>query len=122
VNDQLEAFRENWGKVDLKYARSKNLTPYDFLSSRRWVEREALAPDERPLIAAVIYNRLKAGMPLQIDATVRYGLTIPGTESLKQSQLDSDNPYNTRKFAGLTPTPIANPGLASMQAAAHPGA
>jgi len=59
-------------------------------------------------------------MTLGIDATIRYGLHVPGTEALRQSQLDSDNPYNTRKFAGLPPTPIGNPGLASMQAAAHP--
>jgi uncharacterized YceG family protein len=120
VKDQLDAFRENWSKLDLKYARSKNLTPYDVLIVASMVERETLAPDERPLVAAVIYNRLKAGMPLGIDATIRYGLNVPGTESLHQSQLDSSNPYNTRKFAGLTPTPIGNPGLASMQAAAHP--
>ena len=120
VADQLEAFRENWSKVNLRYARSKNLTPYDVLIIASMVEREALAPDERPLIAAVIYNRLHAGMPLGIDATIRYGLNIPGTESLHESQLASDNPYNTRKFAGLPPTPIGNPGLASMQAAAHP--
>ena len=68
----------------------------------------------------MIYNRLKAGMTLGIDATLRYGLDIPPTESIRQSQLDSNNPYNTRKLPGLTPTPIANPGLASMQAAAHP--
>jgi UPF0755 protein len=86
------------------------------------VEKETLAPDERPLVAAVIYNRLKAGMNLGIDATTRYGLNVPGTEPLRQSQLDSDNPYNTRNpnITGLTPTPISNPGLASMQAAAHP--
>jgi uncharacterized YceG family protein len=120
VANQLEAFRENWRKLDLKYARSKNLTPYDVLIIASMVERETLAPDERPLVAAVIYNRLKAGMPLGIDATIRYGLNIPGTQSLHQSQLDSSNPYNTRKFAGLTPTPIGNPGLASLQAAAHP--
>jgi UPF0755 protein len=68
----------------------------------------------------VIYNRLKARMPLQIDATVRYGLGVAPTESLRQSHLESDNPYNTRRFPGLPPTPIANPGLASIQAAAHP--
>jgi len=68
----------------------------------------------------VIYNRLHTGMPLGIDATLRYGLNIPPTESIHQSQLESDSPYNTRKHAGLPPTPIANPGLASMQAAAHP--
>jgi UPF0755 protein len=120
VDRQLEAFRRNWAKVDLRYARSKNLTPYDVLIIASMVERETLAPDERPLVAAVIYNRLKAGMSLGIDATIRYGLDVPATEPLRQSQLESDNPYNTRKRPGLTPTPIANPGLASMQAAAHP--
>jgi peptidoglycan lytic transglycosylase G len=61
-------------------------------------------------------------MNLGIDATTRYGLNVPPTEPLRQSQLDSFNPYNTRnkEILGLTPTPIANPGLASMQAAAHP--
>jgi uncharacterized YceG family protein len=120
VQDQLAAFAENWSHVDLRYARSKNLTPYDVLIIASMVEKEALAPDERPLIAAVIYNRLHDRMPLGIDATIRYGLNVPGTKSLLESELQSNNPYNTRKFAGLPPTPIANPGLASMQAAAHP--
>jgi UPF0755 protein len=120
VEDQLEAFRKAWAKVDLGYARSKNLTPYDVLIIASMVEKETIAPDERPLVAAVIYNRLKARMPLGIDATIRYGLDVPGTEPLRQSQLQSDSPYNTRRFAGLPPTPIANPGLASIQAAAHP--
>ena len=84
------------------------------------IEKEAVVPAERKLIAAVIYNRLHVGMPLGIDATIRYGLNVPATESLHESQLESDNPYNTRKPAGLPPTPIANPGLASIQAAAHP--
>jgi uncharacterized YceG family protein len=120
VRDQLDAFHVNWKHVDLRQARKKNLTPYDVLIIASMVERETLAPDERPLVAAVIYNRLHAHMPLGIDATIRYGLHVPGTEALRQSQLASDNPYNTRKFLGLPPTPIGNPGLASMQAAAHP--
>ena len=120
VRAQLKAFQRNWAKVDLRYARSKNLTPYDVLIIASMVEKEAAAPEERQLIAAVIYNRLKARMSLGIDATVRYGLGVPATESLRQSHLNSTNPYNTRKRVGLTPTPIANPGLASMQAAAHP--
>jgi len=120
VNKQLTAFNRNWARIDLAYARSKNLTAYDVLIIASMVEKETLAPEERPLVAAVIYNRLKAGMTLGIDATVRYGLDVPGTEPLRQSHLDSNNPYNTRKLPGLTPTPIANPGLASMQAAAHP--
>jgi UPF0755 protein len=120
VDDQLAAFCENWSKVDLEYARSKNLTPYDVLTIASMVEKETLSPDERQLVAAVIYNRLHAGMPLGIDATLRYGLGIPPTASIRRSQLESDSPYNTRKRLGLPPTPIANPGLASMQAAAHP--
>ena len=122
VNKQLVAFNKAWSQVDLGYAESKNLTPYDVLIIASMVEKETLAPDERPKVAAVIYNRLKAGMTLGIDATLRYGLDIPPTESIRQSQLDSDNPYNTRcaGCTGLPPTPIANPGLASLQAAAHP--
>jgi UPF0755 protein len=122
VNRQLQAFQDNWAQVDLAYAKSRKLTPYDVLIIASLVEKEVIAPEERALVAAVIYNRLRAGMNLGIDATTRYGLNVPPTEPLRQSQLDSFNPYNTRnrEILGLTPTPIANPGLASMQAAAHP--
>jgi UPF0755 protein len=120
VQAQLKAFQQDWSQLDLRYARSKNLTPYDVLTIASMVEKETLAPDERRLVAAVIYNRLHAHMPLGIDATLRYGLHIPPTQSIRQSQLGSDNPYNTRKLLGLPPTPIGNPGLASLQAAAHP--
>ena len=106
--------------MNLRYARSKNLTPYDVLMIASMIEEEAVVPRERRLVAAVIYNRLRLGMPLQIDATIRYGLDVPNTEPLLDSHLESDNPYNTRKFPGLPPTPITNPGLASMRAAAHP--
>ena len=120
VGRQLEAFRKAWRKVDMRYARSKNLTPYDVLIIASMIEREVVVPRERRIVAAVVYNRLRARMPLGIDATLRYGLNIPPTEPITLSHLDSDSPYNTRKLAGLPPTPIANPGLASMQAAAHP--
>ncbi|HYA09811.1 MAG TPA: endolytic transglycosylase MltG, partial [Gaiellaceae bacterium] len=122
VNAQLAAFHRNWSTVDLAYARKKNLTSYDVLIIASLVEKEALAPDERAKIARVIYNRLHARMNLGIDASTRYGLNVPGTQPLRQSQLDSFNPYNTRnpRITGLPPTPIANPGLASIQAAAHP--
>ena len=59
-------------------------------------------------------------MTLGIDAALRYGLDIPGTESIHESQLQNPTPYNLRIHAGLPPTPIGNPGLASLQAAAHP--
>jgi uncharacterized YceG family protein len=120
VRDQLRAFRRSWRKVDMRYARSKNLTPYDVLIIASMIEEETVVPSERKLVAAVIYNRLRNGMPLGIDATIRYGRNVPGTESLKQSDLESDSPYNTRRRLGLPPTPISNPGLASMRAAAKP--
>lgn len=120
VKLQLAAFRRSWKKLDLRYARSKNLTPYDVLIIASMIEKEAAAPEERRLIAAVIYNRLRARMPLGIDATLRYGLGIAPTEAIRASQLRSRSRYNTRLRLGLPPTPIANPGLASMRAAAHP--
>jgi UPF0755 protein len=120
VDKQLIAFMRAWGQLDLHYAASKKLTAYDVLIIASMVEKEVQVPKERPLVAAVIYNRLHAGLPLGIDATIRYGLHIPPTEPIHVSELESDSPYNTRKFLGLPPTPIANPGLASLQAAAHP--
>ncbi len=120
VAQQLATFRTRFAKVDLRYARSKNLTPYDVLKIASMIEKETVEPKERRLVAAVIYNRLRNRMPLGIDATIRYGLDIPGTKSLTKKALASDTPYNSRRFPGLPPTPIANPGLASLQAAAHP--
>ena len=120
VHDQLAAFQANFDSVDLAYARSKNLTPYDVLKIASIIEREAVVPSERKLVAAVIYNRLHDRMPLGMDSTIRYGLHVPGTKPLLESELSSDNPYNSRKFTGLPPTPISNPGLASIEAAAHP--
>jgi len=120
IDRLLGAFQRNWAKVDLSYAKSRNLTPYDVLIIASMIEEETIAPEERPLVAAVIYNRLKARMPLGIDATIRYGLNVPGTEALRESHLESDNPYNTRETPGLPPTPITNPGLASIRAAARP--
>ena len=119
VDDQLVAFKDAWKTVDLRYARSKNLTAYDALIIASMVEKEALSPEERAKVAGVIYNRLHARMTLGIDATLRYGLNLKPTDPLAP-HLNSHNPYNTGRRFGLPPTPIANPGLASMQAAAHP--
>jgi UPF0755 protein len=120
VLEQIKTFCREWRRVNLEYAASKNLTKYDVLKIASMVEKEAAVPGDRSKIAGVIYNRLHNGMPIQIDATLRYGLHIPPTQSITQSELASSNPFNTRRFPGLTPTPIANPGLASIVAAAHP--
>jgi uncharacterized YceG family protein len=120
VHDQVAAFCENWSSLSLGYAKSKNLTAYDVVTIASMVERETQAASERRLVAAVIYNRLHLQMALGIDATLRYGLHIPPTQSILESQLQNPTPYNTRIHFGLPPTPIANPGLASIRAAAHP--
>jgi uncharacterized YceG family protein len=83
------------------------------------IEREVLVPKERPLVSAVIYNRLSQGIPLGIDATLRYDLDN-FDKPLTESELQTDSPYNTRIVQGLPPTPIANPGLDSLKAAADP--
>jgi len=119
VAKQLEAFEENLAEVDLSYAKSKNLNVYDVLKIASMVEREIQVPEERKLAAAVIYNRLAAGDTLGIDATIRYE-DQNYDEQLELSRLDEDTPYNTRVNPGLPPTPIGNPGLASIEAAANP--
>jgi peptidoglycan lytic transglycosylase G len=120
ISAQLAAFEQRWRTVDLRAAARRGRTPYDVLIIASMVERETVAPEERPLVAAVIYNRLERGMPLGIDATIRYGLGVPGTRPLTKAHLASDSPYNTRRFRGLPPTPIGNPGIASIRAAARP--
>jgi uncharacterized YceG family protein len=119
VDRQLQAFKDNVASIDLRRAKRKNLSGYDVLIIASMVEREARLARERPLIAAVIYNRLKDGVPLGIDATTRYALGKWSGE-LKTSDLEIQSPYNTRKRAGLPPTPIGNPGLASIRAASNP--
>ncbi len=121
ISRQLDAFQQNLAEVDLSYAESKNLNTYDVLKIASMIEREVQIDEERPLVAEVIYNRLKAGTPLGIDATIRFYLQNYD-EQLTQSELDdASNPYNTRVLDGLPPTPIGNPGLKSIEAAANPG-
>lgn len=119
VARQLAAFKQNIAQVNMGYARSKNLTTYDVLIIGSMIEREVQVPKERQLVAAVIYNRLHAGMPLQIDATIRYA-SGNFTKPISPSELQVNSPYNTYTNSGLPPGPIGNPGLASIEAAAHP--
>ncbi len=120
VRRQIGTFEQRWRAVDVRFAQRRGLSAYDVLTIASMVERETVAPSERRLIAAVIYNRLAKGMPLAIDATLRYGLGIQGTKPLTKAHLRGNSPYNTRRFKGLPPTPIGNPGIASIRAAARP--
>jgi UPF0755 protein len=119
VADQLNNFKRQFATVDMRYARSQHVTPYQVLIVASMIEGEAQTAGDRPKVASVIYNRLRLGMPLQIDATARYA-TGNYTSPLTTAQLNSPSPYNTRTRKGLPPTPIDNPGLAGIQAAAHP--
>jgi len=121
INAQLAAFKTGIAKVDFSLAKTKHLSIYDVLTIASMVEREAQLGSERPLIAAVIYNRLHSGMPLGIDATIRYAIK-DYSRPLTASDLNIASPYNSRRHKGLPPTPIGNPGLASIEAAAHPAA
>jgi UPF0755 protein len=93
---------------------------YDVIKVASLIEEEAKIDADRPKIARVIYNRLAKNTPLGIDATTRYAVGKVAGEPLLQSDLDSDSPYNTRKVAGLPPTPISLPTKASLQAALNP--
>ncbi len=100
-------------------ARARRLTVPQVVTVASMIEREAKVDAERPLIASVIYNRLRLGMPLEIDATIEYAL--PHHKSaLSFADLALDSPYNTYRHAGLPPTPISNPGKASLDAAFRP--
>ncbi len=118
VDQQLRAFTRAMSKIDMSYAKSKNLTRFDVVIIASMVEREVQVPSERPIVAGVMYNRLRSGMRLDIDATVQYAVGSWG--ELTAADLRSPSPYNTRRFPGLPPGPIANPGAASLEAAANP--
>jgi uncharacterized YceG family protein len=119
VARQLDAFERELAGVDLRYAKSRNLTRYDVLTIASMIDREAQLPRERRLVASVIYNRLSQGIHLGIDATIRFA-TGNWSEPLKESELAIDSGYNTRLNPGLPPGPIGNPGLAAIEAAARP--
>jgi UPF0755 protein len=119
VKDQITAFKTNFARVNLGYARRKHLTPYDVVTIASMVEAEAANARDRPLVASVVYNRLAAGMMLQFDSTTRYA-TGNYSGPITVSQLHSRSRWNTHTHLGLPPTPIDSPGLAALQAAAHP--
>ncbi len=119
IADQLNTFKQTFGRVNMGYARSHHLTPYDVLIIASIIEKESATAHDDPLVASVIYNRLKDGIPLGMDSTTRYEFN-DYTKPLTQSQLAAPSPYNTRLNRGLPPTPISNPGLAAIKAAAQP--
>ena len=120
----VKRFREEWTPSRASDAKELGLTPRQVVTTASLIETEAKLAEERPIIAAVIYNRLKIGMPLGIDSSVIYATKLAGKwrndGKVYQSYLDRRSPYNTRLFAGLPPGPIASPGESSLSAALNP--
>ncbi len=119
IADQLDRFKQVFATVNFAYARSKHLTPYDVLIIASLVQAEGQTAHDMPLVASVIYNRLHDGMMLQFDSTTRYA-TNNFSRPLTVSELKSPSPWNTHTHTGLPPTPINNPAMEAIRAAANP--
>ena len=120
IEDILTAqFRKELPKDAARKARERGLSIPQIVTLASLIEREAKADDERPLMAGVYYNRLHLGMPLEVDASIEYALP-EHHDVITYGDLKIDSPYNTYLHEGLPPTPIANPGAPSLQAAFNP--
>lgn len=120
IDTMLKRFEKEIVELDYAAQAEKNgVTLHQAVTIASLIEREAMADEERPIIAGVIYNRLKISMPLQIDATIQYALGENKPE-LSYKDLEVDSPYNTYRHYGLPPGPIAMPGRSSLLAAVNP--
>jgi UPF0755 protein len=117
----VSAFDRNADAIRLSAPNAAGLSPYETIVAASLIEREAKLDEDRPLISAVIHNRLAAGMPLQIDATVCYAKG-GCAQSPTAADLALDSPYNTYKNVGLPPTPISTVTVKSLEAAQNPAA
>ena len=102
-----------------KRAEEENLTIYDLTILASLVEKEVKYPEDRPIVAQVFFKRLKLNMPLQTDASLQYLMDAPKEDvSIEDTKIDS--PYNTYQISGLPPGPVANPGMAAIEAVLDP--
>ncbi len=124
VDRMVARFEQEFSPALRQQAAARGLDVRDLVTLASLVEKETAKAEERPLVAAVYANRLKIGMRLQCDPTVIYALERAGryTGDITRSDLDYDSPYNTYRYAGLPPGPVAAPGAASLEAAANPAA
>lgn len=124
VETMVKRFRQVWSERFAAEALAQNRLPREIVTVASLVETEAKLAEERPLVASVIYNRVRLGIPLGVDSTVIYAAKLAGRwrgdGKVYQSDLDRDSPYNTRKVRGLPPGPIASPSARSLDAALHP--
>ncbi|TLM85964.1 MAG: endolytic transglycosylase MltG, partial [Actinobacteria bacterium] len=119
IEMMLTQFDKEIAQVDLSAAEARGMTLPQLVTLASMIEKEAKVAEERPVVSSVIYNRLRKNMRLEIDATIQYVL-LRQHFRLSYGQTKIDSPYNTYRHKGLPPGPISNPGLASLDAAAHP--
>ena len=119
LNYMLETFKSKYSEKLQKRQEEMKKSLYEIINLASIVEKEAVLDEDRPIIASVFYNRIKIGMPLQSDATIQYAFE-ERKKSITYDDLKIDSPYNTYKVKGLPPTPIANPGIKSIEAVLYP--
>ena len=124
IATMVSRFREVWKPDWTDRARSLSFTPRQIVTTASIIETEAKLADERPLVASVIYNRLKKDIPLAVDSSVIYASKLEGKwrydGRVYRSDIERRSPYNTRIYAGLPPGPVASPGESSLKAALNP--
>lgn len=124
IDASVKRFHEVWKQNLARPAKERGLTPHQVVTIASIIETEAKLPKERPIVASVIYNRLRQKINLSVDCTVIYASKLAGKwkndGKVYLSDVNRDSPYNTRKVTGLPPGPVGSPGLASMEATLHP--
>lgn len=120
----VKRFRKEWKPEWAQQASKLNMTPRQIVTTASLIETEAKLSEDRPLIASVIYNRLKIGMALAVDSSVIYASKLEGKwrndGKVYKSDVERRSPYNTRLRTGLPPGPVASPGKSSLEAALNP--
>jgi len=119
VQRMVEQFQQDYSALMAKYPDKVSLNPLEVLTIASLIEEEARLDDERALVSAVVHNRLKKNMRLEMDSTLQYSLGKYGQRLLNEDK-EVDSPYNTYKHRGLPPGPISNPGVKSIEAALNP--
>jgi len=124
IEQMVSQFHTVWQAKLSAAAKAAKRSVHEVVTVASIIETEARLPEERPIVASVIYNRLKKNIPLSVDSTIVYASKLAGkwkgTGIVYQSDIDRDSPYNLRKYKGLPPGPVGSPGVASMQAAINP--
>jgi UPF0755 protein len=124
IAGMVKRFRQEWTPERAERARALNMTPRQIVTIASLIETEAKLKEERPLIASVIYNRLRRGTPLGIDSTIVYASKLAGKwrddGKVYKSDVERRSPYNTRLYGGLPPGPVGSPGESSIDAALNP--